>query len=346
MENKQKTGIRGFLDRKNLNFSAKVYFLDAMGAMAFGLFASLLIGTIFSTVADWTKVEFFATMAGYAKDVTGAAIGVAIAYTLKAPPLVLYTCAAVGMAANGEGGPLGAYIAVIVACELGKLISKETKLDIILTPTVTLVAGSAVAVWIAPYIGKLMTLIGELIKTAMQEQTLLMSIAVSVIVGILLTLPISSAAICAAIGIAGLAGGAATAGCCAQMVGFAVMSFRDNKWSGLVAQGLGTSMLQMPNIIRRPFVWFPPIIVSAITGPIATMLFQLENTGVSAGMGTCGLVGPLGVITSMPNMTWWNYLGLALVCVVLPAVLTPIIAIPFRKLDLIRDGDLLLDKGC
>lgn len=352
-------GVRGFLERKNLNISPKVYFIDAMGAMAFGLFASLLVGTILGTLYGWTEVKFFDTMATFAKASTGAAIGIAVAYTLKAPSLVLYSCCAVGFAGYcytdeiidaaglvaGKGNPLGAFVAVLVACELGKLISKETKIDIILTPLVTLTAGSLIAVWLAPWLGRLMTAIGELITKAMAEQPLLMSIAVSVMVGMLLTLPISSAAICASIGIAGIAGGAAAVGCCAQMVGFAVMSFSDNRWSGLVAQGLGTSMLQMPNIIKRPLVWLPPIIVSAITGPVAALVFELECTGVSAGMGTCGLVGPLGIITSS-SQTWWSYIGIIVCCFVLPAVLTPIVAVPLRKLDIIREGDLRLEKGC
>lgn len=352
-------GAKGFFERKNLHISAKVYFIDAMGAMAFGLFASLLIGTIFNTLSGWTDLEFFSIMATFAKAATGAAIGVAVAHTLKAPPLVLYTCAAVGLAgycygagitdvasiATGSGNPLGAFAAVLVACEAGKVVSKETRIDIILTPTVTLAAGTAVAIWLAPWLGKLMTYIGNVITEAMTKEPLIMSIAVSVIVGILLTLPISSAAICAAIGISGLAGGAAAAGCCAQMVGFAVMSFSDNGWSGLAAQGLGTSMLQMPNIVRRPWVWLPPIIVSAITGPIATLVFGLECTGVNAGMGTCGFVGPLGILQAS-EQSWWTYIGILAVCFVLPAVLTPAVAVPFRKLDLIREGDLKLEKGC
>ncbi|MBE6759578.1 MAG: PTS sugar transporter subunit IIC [Ruminococcaceae bacterium] len=351
-------GQKGFFERKNLNISAKVYFIDAMGAMAFGLFASLLIGTIFNTVGQWTDISFFRTMAIFAKAATGAAIGVAVAHTLKAPPLVLYTCAAVGFAGycyngaeidiaaigTGSGNPIGAFVAVLVACELGKVISKETKLDIILTPTVTLASGTAVAVWLAPWLGKMMDAVGNLVKIAMDEQPLLMSIAVSVIVGILLTLPISSAAICAAIAISGLAGGAAAAGCCAQMVGFAVMSFPDNGWSGLTAQGIGTSMLQMPNIVRRPFIWLPPIIVSAVNGPIATLVFGLECNGVSAGMGTCGFVGPLGMLEASSH-TWWTYVGIIVVSFVIPAVLTPIVAVPFRKLDIIREGDLKLEKG-
>ena len=363
MADNRSTGIKGFFERKNLNISPKLYFVDAMGAMAFGLFASLLIGTIFNTLSNWTDIEFFSTMSVFAKAATGAAIGIAVAHTLKAPPLVLYTCAAVGLAgycygagitdvasiASGSGNPLGAYVAVLVACELGKVVSKETRLDIILTPIVTLAAGTGIAIWLAPWLGKLMNSIGALITDAMAKEPLLMSIAVSVIVGILLTLPISSAAICAAIGISGLAGGAAAAGCCAQMVGFAVMSFRENRWGGLVAQGLGTSMLQMPNIIKNPRIWIPPTLASAITGPLATCLFKLEMNGaaVSSGMGTCGLVGQIGVYTGWVNsgkvITAFDWIGLVLICFVLPAILTWVFSLVLRKWGWIKENDLKLD---
>ena len=338
-------GIMSYLRSKEIYLSPRVYFIDAMGAMAFGLFASLLIGTIFSTVNDWTNIAFFGTLAGYAKQATGAALGLAIAYSLRCPPLVLYTCAAVGFAGNDLGGPVGAYCATLIAAELGKLISKETKVDIILTPAVTLMSGVAIAVWVGPYISKLMTAFGQLIMSATEMQPLLMGAVVAVLVGIALTLPISSAAICIMLGLAGTAAGAATAGCCAQMVGFAIMSFSDNGWGGLAAQGLGTSMLQMPNIVRRPVVWLPPILTSAITGALATTVFGLENIPAGAGMGTCGLVGPLSIITAMPEGGWKMWTGIILICFVLPALLTPLFAWPMRKLGWIREGDLLLDTG-
>ncbi|MBE6754161.1 MAG: PTS sugar transporter subunit IIC [Ruminococcaceae bacterium] len=334
-----------YLRSKEIYLSPRIYFIDALGAMAFGLFASLLIGTIFGTIYDWTDIAFFGTMADYAKKATGAALGLSIAYSLRCPPLVLYTCAAVGFAGNDLGGPVGAYCAVLIAAELGKLISKETKVDIILTPAVTLASGVAMATWVGPYINKLMVAFGNLIMTTTEMHPLLMGALVAVLVGIALTLPISSAAICIMLGLTGLAGGAATAGCCAQMVGFAIMSFSDNGWGGIAAQGLGTSMLQMPNIVRRPIVWLPPILTSAVTGMLATTVFRLENIPAGAGMGTCGLVGPLGVLTAMPDGGLRMWSGIIVICFVLPALLTPLFAWPLRKLGLIREGDLLLDTG-
>lgn len=340
----EQKGLSGFFEKKGISFSLKTYLVDAMGAMAFGLFASLLIGTIFGTLGDKLNIAFLTTIAGYAKMATGAALGIAIAYTLKAPPLVLYSCVAIGMAANEIGGPLAAYVVVLLATEIGKLISKETRIDIILTPAVTLTAGIALAVSIGPSIYKVTTAFGDLINSSMEMQPLLMGVLVSVLTGIALTLPISSAAICFMLGLSGIAAGAATAGCCAQMVGFAIMSFSDNGWGGLLAQGLGTSMLQMPNIIKRPIVWLPPILSSAVTGALATTVFRMESIPEAAGMGTCGLVGPIGVLTAMGSSAQ-SWLGILLICFVLPAVLTVIFAAPMRKIGLIREGDLKLNDG-
>ena len=330
-----------FLKKKNVEFSAKRYFIDAMGAMALGLFASLLIATIFKTIGGYIPGlfgEFLVEGASYATTVSGAVIGVAVANALKAPPLVMYCAGAVGYGGYALGdtfmlggvekaltaGPAGAFIAVIVAVELGKLVSKETKVDIIVTPTVSILSGVLVAKLVCPWIAFAMYWLGDFINTATELRPFIMGIIISVVVGIILTLPISSAAICAMIGISGLAGGAAAAGCCAQMVGFAVISFRENKWGGIVAQGLGTSMLQMGNIVRKPIIWLPVTLASAITGPISTMVFKLECTGVSAGMGTCGLVGPLGIITATAEKDAFFWIGLALVCVILPAILSVI----------------------
>ena len=223
------------------------------------------------------------------------------------------------------------------------LVSKKTKVDILVTPTVTIVAGYAIAKIICPAVAYIMYYLGDFINTATEMQPFLMGIIISVVVGIILTLPISSAAICAMIGISGIAGGAAVAGCCAQMIGFAVISFADNGWGGFFAQGLGTSMLQMSNIIKKPAIWIPPTLAAAVTGPISTLVFKLECTGVSAGMGTCGLVGPLGVITDMNGGTdMW--LGLLLVCFVLPAVLSYIFYIAMKKMGLIKNGDMKLQS--
>lgn len=348
--------VSAFLKRKNVLFSAKRYGIDAMGAMAQGLFASLLIGTIIKTLGQQLNVQFLIDAGNFAQQVAGPAMAVSIGAALSAPQLVLYSLIAVGMAANklgGAGGPLAVYFITIVASECGKIVSKETKVDILVTPAVTILVGVGLSVLCAPAIGAAASSVGDFIKWATNLQPLLMGILVSVVVGMALTLPISSAAICAALSLTGLAGGAAVAGCCAQMVGFAVMSFRENGVGGLVSQGLGTSMLQMPNIIRNPRVWIPPTLASAITGPISTCLFHLEMNGpaVSSGMGTCGLVGQIGVYTGWLNdiaagtktaILPMDWVGLILICFVLPAVLTLLFAFFLRKWGWIKDGDLKL----
>lgn len=338
----EQTGVKAFLKRKNVNITVQTYLIDALGAMAFGLFASLLIGTIFATLGDKTQIQAFIVIADYAKSATGAALGVAIAYALKAPQLVLFSAATVGIAGNALGGPVGALVATIVATELGKIVSKETRVDILVTPGVTIISGVLIAQFVGPGVAAFMDAFGMMVKTATEMQPFFMGILVSALIGIALTLPISSAAICIALTLDGLAGGAATAGCCAQMVGFAVLSFRENCVGGLLAQGLGTSMLQMGNIVKNPKIWIPPTLASMVTGPIATVVFQMTNIHTASGMGTCGLVGPIGVYTSMgggANM----WLAILLVCFVLPAVLTWIFGEVCRKLGWIKDGDLKLD---
>ena len=349
--------FKAFLKRKDIVFSWKRYFIDAMGAMASGLFASLLVGTIIATLGQQFGLDILVTIGGYAKGVAGPAMAVAIAYALHAPNLVLFSMLAVGAAANdlgGAGGPLAVLLIAIVATELGKAISKETKVDILVTPIVTIGIGVLLSIFVAPYIGLAASSVGKFIMWATDLHPFIMGILVSVSVGIALTLPISSAAICAALGLTGLAGGAAVAGCCAQMIGFAVMSFKENKWGGLLSQGLGTSMLQMGNIVKNPKVWIAPILASAITGPIATCVFKLQMNGapVSSGMGTCGMVGPLGVYSGWVNdiaegtkagITAMDIVGLALICIVLPAVLTWIFGLIERKLGWIKENDLKLD---
>ncbi len=354
--------LKAFMKRKNIEFSAKRYGIDALGAMAQGLFCSLLIGTIIKTLGAQLGVAFLTDIGSYAMAVSGPAMAVAIGYALKADPMVLFSLAAVGWAANAEGGaggPLAVLIIAIVAAECGKAVSKETKIDILVTPAVTILVGVALAKLIAPPIGTAAAAFGKLIDTTTKLQPFWMGIAVSVLVGVALTLPISSAAICSVLGLTGLAGGAAVAGCCAQMVGFAVMSFRENRWGGIVSQGLGTSMLQMPNIVKNPRVWIPPILASAITGPIATCLFRLEMNGapINSGMGTCGLCGPIGVWTgwlapsekAIENGAQaitpaaFDWLGLALVGIVLPAVLCWLCGLIERKLGWIKEGDLKLN---
>ena len=364
--------LRAFLKRKDIVFSAKRYFIDAMGAMAQGLFCTLLVGTILNTIGQQFHIEFLNavivtigkgdgavhyTIGGLCSAMVGPGMAVAIARALNAPPLVLFSLIPVGFAANymgDAGGPLAVLFVAIVAAELGKAVSKETKIDILVTPIVTVLVGVGFAALIAAPVGTAASAVGQAIMWATELQPFFMGILVSVIIGIALTLPISSAAICFALGLTGLAGGAAVAGCCAQMVGFAVMSFPENRWGGLAAQGLGTSMLQMGNIVRNPRIWIPPTLASAITGPLATCLFRLEMNGpaISSGMGTCGLVGQIGVYTGWVNdvasgakaaVTGMDWLGLVLISFVLPAVLTWLIAIPLRKWGWIKDGDLKLD---
>ena len=336
------TGVKAFLKRKNVNFTVKTYLIDAMGAMAFGLFASLLIGTIFATLGEKTGIQIFNVISDYAKNATGAALGVSIAYALEAPQLVLFSAATVGIAGNTLGGPVGAFVSAIVATEFGKLVSKETRIDILVTPAATIISGVLIAQFVGPGVSAFMSAFGNLVKTATEMQPFFMGILVSALIGIALTLPISSAAICIMLGLDGLAGGAATAGCCAQMIGFAVLSFRENGIGGLLAQGLGTSMLQMGNIVKNPKIWIPPTLASMITGPIATVLFRMENISSGSGMGTCGLVGPIGVYTAMEGGTQM-WLGIFFVCFLLPAVLTFLFGEILRKIRWIQEGDLKLD---
>mgnify|MGYP000362730934 CR=1 FL=1 len=349
--------FKAFCKRKNIEVSAKRYGIDALGAMAQGLFCSLLIGTIIKTLGAQLGVPFLTDIGTYAMSVSGPAMAVAIGYALKADPMVLFSLAAVGWAANAEGGaggPLAVLIIAILAAECGKAVSKETKIDILATPLVTIFAGVGLSMLIAAPIGAAASQVGTLIMWATEQAPLVMGILVSVIVGVALTLPISSAAICAALGLTGLAGGAAVAGCCAQMVGFAVMSYKENGVGGLVSQGLGTSMLQMGNIIKNPRIWIAPTLASAITGPLATCLFHFEMNGaaVSSGMGTCGLVGQIGVYTGWVNdiaagtkaaITPMDWAAMLLICFVLPAVLSVVFCEIERKLGWIKEGDLKLN---
>lgn len=356
--------IKAFLQRKNVIFSGKRYGIDALGAMAQGLFCTLLVGTILNTIGQQFGIAFLTnevvkgyTVGGLASAMVGPGIAVAIGFALGCPNLVLFSLIPVGFAANamgGAGGPLAVYFVAIIASECGKLVSKETKIDILVTPVVTILVGIGISCLIASPIGKAAQAVGTAVMWATELQPFFMGILVSVIIGIALTLPISSAAICAAFGLTGLAGGAAVAGCCAHMIGFAVMSFKENRWGGLVAQGIGTSMLQMPNLVKNPRCWIPPVLASAITGPLATCLFKLQMNGapVSSGMGTCGLVGQIGVYTGWVNdiaagtkatISAMDWVGLILICFVLPAILSWIFCEILRKWNWIKEGDLKLD---
>ena len=364
--------IKQFFMKKDVILSVHRYGIDALSAMAQGLFCTLLVGTILNTLGQQLGIGFLNqiivtigsgegaisyTPGGLASAMVGPGIAIAIGLALHCPPLVLFSLIPVGFAANamgGAGGPLAVYFVAIAAAECGKLVSKETKVDILVTPIVTTLSGILAASVIAAPIGAAASAVGNFIKWATILQPFFMGILVSVVVGVALTLPISSAAICAALSLTGLAGGAAVAGCCAQMVGFAVMSFRENRWGGLVAQGIGTSMLQMSNIIKNPRIWIPPTLASAITGPLATCLFKLEMNGaaVSSGMGTCGFVGQIGVYTGWLSdiasgakaaITPMDWLGLVLICFVLPALLSTVFCEILRKWGWIKENDLKLD---
>ena len=366
-------GWKGFLQRKNIVISARRYGIDALGAMAQGLFCSLLIGTILNTLGTQFGIPFLTaqiirindvgyTVGGLCSFMSGSAMAVAIGYALQAPPMVLFSLVTVGYACNalgGAGGPLAVLFVAIIAAEFGKAVSKETKIDILVTPIVTILIGIGAAWIIAPPIGGAANAFGQLIMRTTLLQPFWMGILVSVLVGIALTLPISSAAICSVLGLTGLAGGAAVAGCCANMVGFAVLSFRENGWGGLVSQGIGTSMLQMPNIVKNPKIWLPAILTSAITGPLATCFFGLEMNGapINSGMGTCGLCGQLGVWTGWVSPseqaiangalaitpTAFDWAGLILISFVLPALLCWLFGLFFRRIGWIKEGDLKLD---
>ena len=358
--------IRAFLQRKDIEISLRRYGIDALGAMAQGLFCSLLIGTILDTLGTQLGLPFLATVGGYASAMSGPAMAIAIGYALKAPPLVLFSLATVGYAANalgsttlsggaGAGGPLAVLFIAVIAAEVSKAVSKETKIDILVTPLATILVGVGLSAWWAPAIGTAATAVGSFVMLATDLQPFLMGIIVSVVIGVALTLPISSAAICAAFGLTGLAGGAAVAGCCANMVGFAVLSFRENRWGGLISQGLGTSMLQMGNIVKNPRIWLPAILTSAITGPLATCVFHFQmndpSGGVASGMGTCGLVGPIGVYAGWvadvasgvkEAITAMDWLAMLLICFVLPGILCWAFGLILRRIGWIKPGDLTL----
>ena len=333
--------IRTFLQRQNIQLSLKRYAIDALNFMALGLFSTLIIGLILKNIGVWAVLPWLIEAGSQAQAAMGAAIGVGVAYALQAPPLVLLSSTITGLAGAALGGPVGCFLAAAFGAEFGKLVSKITVVDIIVTPAVTICVGIAVAQLLGSPISALMNQIGGFIMWSVELQPLLMGMVVSVVMGIILTLPISSAAIAISLSLSGLAAGAATVGCCCQMIGFATMSFRENHWGGLLSQGLGTSMLQMPNIVRNPKIWLPPIIASAVLGPLSTLVFQMSNIPSGAGMGTSGLVGQIGTIEAMGDSSQ-IWLMILLLHFILPALLTLLIAAVFRRKGWIKTGDLSL----
>ncbi|MCL2571031.1 MAG: PTS sugar transporter subunit IIC [Defluviitaleaceae bacterium] len=334
--------VKEFLLKKDVVISLKRYGVEAMGAMTLGLFASLIMGLILSEIGTRVGIGFMVDMGGWARGATGYAIGVAVAFGLKAPPLVIFASAATGFVGNYLGGPAGALLAAIIGAELGKLVSKETKVDIIVTPATTLMTGMGVAMAIGPAIDWLMSTIGNFIMWATELMPALMGAIIAVVMGMALTGPISSAALAITLGLSGIAAGAAVAGCAANMVGFAVSSYRENKVGGLVSQGIGTSMLQLPNIIKNPRIWIPPIIASAIAGAVSAAVFGMENVPEGAGMGTSGLVGQFGAFTAM-GFTWVVLTQVIIVHFIIPAVTCLLISEFMRKKGWIKFGDMKLE---
>ncbi|GAB6098238.1 PTS sugar transporter subunit IIC [Halanaerocella petrolearia] len=332
--------IKSFLKKKNIELSLERYGIKALSAMAQGLFASLIVGLILKVLGQRLNLTLLVDFGKRAMDMMGPAIGVAVAYGLEAPPLVIFTSAVTGAAGASLGGPVGAFLAAVIGAEVGKLISKETKLDIVLTPSLVIITGLLMAKFVGPGIDQLMKSLGQLIMTATKLQPVPMGIIVSTLMGMVLTLPISSAAIGLMLNLSGLAAGAATVGCSAQMIGFAVMSYRENGWGGLISQGLGTSMLQVSNIVKNPYIWLPPTLSGAILGPLATTIMPLKNIPIGSGMGTAGLVGQFGTIEAMGVEA---VSSIILLHFILPAILTLIIAKIMRKQDLIKSQDLKLD---
>lgn len=340
--------IKKFLSKKNVEISVNVYGIKVLGSMAMGLFASLLIGTILKTIGLKLNIPYLTeTVAPIASEMTGPAMAVAIASSLNAPSLVLFSSIIPGYIGNKLGGPVGTLIAVLIGVEIGKLVSKETPFDIILTPAVTIIIGSLIASFAGPPLGALMNGLGNIIMVATELKPFMMGIIVSAVVGIVLTLPISSAALCIMLGLSGIAAGAATAGCCAQMIGFAFMSYKENGINGLLAQGLGTSMLQVPNIVKNWKIWIPPTLASIVTGPIATVIFHMENDPMGAGMGTCGLVGLINTVSTMSKSysPFVIYGGIILDYIILPAIISIVIYEIMYKKGLIKKGDVTLPQN-
>ena len=354
---------------KKLGELLKEFFIDGLTGMAQGLFATLIIGTIIVQIGNWIPGQFggyIVLMGKVATALTGAGIGCGVAVKFKASPLVSLSAVVTGMTGafaakilagsvlvdgvihlNGPGEPLGAFLASVAGIYVGRLISGKTKLDIILTPFVCILTGATVGLLLGPPISTFMNKIGDLIAFGTQQAPFLMGILVSVLMGMALTLPISSAALGVILNLSGIAAGAATVGCCANMVGFAVASYQDNKWNGLLAQGIGTSMLQMPNIIKKPTIWLPAIISSAVMGPISTMIFKFQNNAVGSGMGTAGLVGPINAYHVMvetgldPALV---ILEILLLCFILPGLIAWGVAELMRKLKWLKSGDMKLES--
>jgi uncharacterized membrane protein len=340
--NGERSDMKEFLRRKNFVFSVDRYAIKALGAMAQGLFATLLAGLIVKTIGELLSVKLLVEIGSLAMSMMGPGIALAVAHGLGAPPAVLFASIVTGLAGANFGGPAGALIAAMFGAEFGKIVYKQTKLDIMITPMVTILAGYLAAMVFGPPINTFMNWLGLTIMWATELQPLIMGVIVATLVGLSLTGPISSAALAIMLDLSGLAAGASTAGCCAQMVGFAVMSFSDNRWEGLLTQGLGTSKIQMPNVIKNPWILLPPTLAGMITGPLSITVWQMENLPAGAGMGSSGLVGQILTISAM-GINSTVLLAIALLHFLLPACLTLLFAVPLRRTGKIKQGDLKLE---
>ncbi|MCF6093722.1 PTS sugar transporter subunit IIC [Microaerobacter geothermalis] len=333
--------MKAFLERKNIKLSAERYFITSLNYMALGLFSSLIIGLILKVIGEQSGWNWLVESGKLAMSMMGPAIGVAVAFGLEAPPLVIFSSVITGLAGAQLGGPAGSFVAAVFGAEFGKMVSKETKVDIIVTPMVTILVGLMVARLIGPGIDQLMKSLGLFIMWATELRPILMGILVATVMGLALTAPISSAAIAIMLDLKGLAAGAATVGCAAQMIGFAVSSYRENGIGGLLAQGLGTSMIQIPNIVRNPWILLPPTVAGAILGPMATTWFQMENVPTGAGMGTSGLVGQFGTVAAM-GLSSEVIVKILLLQFFLPALISLIFSELLRKWGKIKYGDMTL----
>ncbi|ADH98774.1 PTS transporter subunit IIC [Salisediminibacterium selenitireducens] len=340
-----------FLKKKGIQPGVHSYVITALSYMALGLFSSLIMGLMMQTAGErmlmpyWAEGgQFLVDMGELAMSLMGPAIGVAIAYGLKAPPLVIFSAVVTGAAGAELAGPAGSYLAALLSVEIGKLVSGETKVDIIVTPFVTIATGYFTAGLIGPPVAATLEQFGSFIMWATTQQPLAMGALVAVLMGLALTAPISSAALAFMLGLDGLAAGAAAVGCSAQMIGFAVSSYRENKFGGLIALGLGTSMLQIANIIKRPLILIPPTLTAAILGPLATVVFVMENNQAGAGMGTSGFVGPVMAMNVMGTETE-TLVAIALLFFILPAVISLFLSELLRKMNWIKPGDMTIPKG-
>lgn len=335
------------------------YITKALNGMALGLFASLIIGLILKQIGDFSGIDELITFGKVAQFMMGPAIGAAVAYSVGASPLGIFASVVAGAIgagtiAAGEGGafivkigePAGSFIAALIAAEFSKLISGKTKVDIVVVPAATIIVGGLVGIFVSPVIAQLMKGLGGIINRATELQPIPMGIIVAVLMGMILTLPISSAALAISLQLSGLAAGASVVGCSAQMIGFAIASYRENGFGGFIAQGLGTSMLQVPNIIKNPLIWIPPTLASAIIGPLSTYVFKMENNSIGAGMGTSGLVGQFGTIAVMSdNVPMRNIImNIGLLHFILPAILTLVISEYMRKKGYIKFGDMKINQ--